>query len=87
VIGGLHIILGTVLIGSIVLIPLADSLPVIYTFVFAALFTRAVLIYELNGLARKTTVEKEKMSREVDAEAKGLLCVNCIPLNQRDMEE
>nr|CEG03759.1 unnamed protein product [Fusarium acuminatum CS5907] len=87
VIGGLHIILGTVLIGSIVLIPLADSLPVIYTFVFAALFTRAVLVHELNGLARKTTVEKEKMPREVDAEAKGLLCVNCIPLNQRDMEE
>lgn len=87
VIGGLHIILGTVLIGSIVLIPLADSLPVIYTFVFAALFTRAVLVYELNGLARKTTVEKEKMPREVDAEAKGLLCINCIPLTQRDMEE
>jgi hypothetical protein len=65
---------------------LADSLPVIYTFVFAALFTRAVLVYELNGLARKTTVE-EKMSRGADAEAKGLLCVNCIPLNQRDMEE
>ncbi|KAM0293161.1 hypothetical protein HYE67_007947 [Fusarium culmorum] len=86
VIGGLHIILGTVLIGSIVLIPLADSLPVIYTFVFAALFTRAVLVYELNGLARKTTVE-EKMPRGADAEAKGLLCVNCIPLNQRDMEE
>jgi hypothetical protein len=53
--GGLHIILGTVLIGSIVLIPLADSLPVIYTFVFAALLTRAVLSYELNGLARRTT--------------------------------
>jgi hypothetical protein len=62
-------------------------LPVIYTFVFAALFTRAVLVYELNGLARKTTVENEKMPREVDAEAKDLLCVNCIPLNQRDMEE
>lgn len=87
VIGGLHIILGTVLIGSIVLIPLADSLPVIYTFVFAALLTRAVLVYELNGLARKTTIEKENMSREADAEAKGLLGVNCIPLTQRDMEE
>ncbi|KAH7227383.1 hypothetical protein BKA60DRAFT_445251 [Fusarium oxysporum] len=87
VIGGLHIILGTVLIGSIVLIPLADSLPVIYTFVFAALSTRAVLVYELNGLARKTTIEKENMSREADAEAKGLLGVNCIPLTQRDMEE
>lgn len=54
-VGGLHIILGTVLIGSIVLIPLADSLPVIYSFVFAALLTRAVLSYELNGLARRTT--------------------------------
>ncbi|KAH7464140.1 hypothetical protein FOMA001_g17907 [Fusarium oxysporum f. sp. matthiolae] len=52
--GVLHIILGTVLIGSIVLIPLVDTLPVIYTFVFAALLTRAVLSYELNGLARRT---------------------------------
>jgi hypothetical protein len=70
---------------------LADSLPVIYTFVFAALSTRAVLVYELNGLTRKTTVEKEKdmgkMPWGVDAESRGLLCVNCIPLNQRDMEE
>ncbi|KAF4984840.1 hypothetical protein FDECE_17007 [Fusarium decemcellulare] len=56
-IAGFHIILGTVLIGSIVLIPLADSLPVIYSFVFAAIFTRVVLIYELNGLAIKTTIE------------------------------
>ncbi|KAF4439554.1 hypothetical protein F53441_12540 [Fusarium austroafricanum] len=52
-IGGLHIILGTVLIGSIVLIPLGDSLPVIYSFVFAALTTRIVLSFEMNGLARR----------------------------------
>ncbi|KAJ4323275.1 hypothetical protein N0V84_004403 [Fusarium piperis] len=56
-IAGLHIILGTVLIGSIVLVPLGDSLPVIYSFVFAAIFTRAVLVYEINGLAAKTEVE------------------------------
>ncbi|EXA28896.1 hypothetical protein FOVG_19532 [Fusarium oxysporum f. sp. pisi HDV247] len=61
--GGLHIILGTVLIGSIALIPLADSLPVIYTFVFAAILTRAILSYELNGLARRT-----KRSDQIDSQ-------------------
>jgi hypothetical protein len=69
-VGGLHIILGTVLIGSIVLIPLADSLPVIYTFVFAALLTRAVLSYELNGLARKTNVELTEKPGQVDTQAR-----------------
>ncbi|EWY80874.1 hypothetical protein FOYG_16791 [Fusarium oxysporum NRRL 32931] len=62
-VGGLHIILGTVLIGSIALIPLADSLPVIYTFVFAAILTRAILSYELNGLARRT-----KRSDQIDSQ-------------------
>ncbi|KAF5632615.1 hypothetical protein F25303_9346 [Fusarium sp. NRRL 25303] len=50
-VAGLHIITGTVLIGSIVLIPLGDSLPVIYAFIFAAICTRAILSYELNGMA------------------------------------
>ncbi|KAF5022855.1 hypothetical protein F66182_5088 [Fusarium sp. NRRL 66182] len=63
-VAGLHIILGTVIIGSIVLIPLADSLPVIYAFVFAAIFTRAVLSYELNGLARKTN-ERSRNNEEL----------------------
>lgn len=65
-ISGLHIILGTVLIGSIVLIPLADSLPVIYSFVFAAIFTRAVLTYELNGLARRTIMGPTEGSDQDD---------------------
>ncbi|KAL6352148.1 hypothetical protein LRP88_14591 [Fusarium phalaenopsidis] len=56
-IAGLHIILGTVLIGSIVLIPLGDSLPVIYSFVFAAILTRAVLSYEMSCLAKRTEIE------------------------------
>ncbi|KAH7141057.1 hypothetical protein EDB81DRAFT_799349 [Dactylonectria macrodidyma] len=68
-IAGLHIILGTLLIGSIVLIPLADSLPVIYSFVFAAIFTRAVLSYELNGLARTTNIEPTKSADQIDAQA------------------
>jgi hypothetical protein len=68
-IAGLHIILGTVLIGSIVLIPLADSLPVIYSFVFAAIFTRAVLSYELNGLARKTSLEPTKSADQINTQA------------------
>ncbi|KAM0544520.1 hypothetical protein ACHAPJ_011814 [Fusarium lateritium] len=63
---GLHIILGTVLIGSIVLIPLADSLPLIYSFVFAALLTRAVLSFELNGLARKTTIVSSDTVGQID---------------------
>jgi hypothetical protein len=56
-IAGLHIILGTVLIGSIVLIPMGDSLPVIYSFVFAAILTRAVLSYEMSCLAKRTEIE------------------------------
>lgn len=68
-IAGLHIILSTVLIGSIVLIPLADSLPVIYSFVFAAIFTRAVLSYELNGLARKTNIEPTKSADQIGTDA------------------
>ncbi|KAH7019550.1 hypothetical protein EDB80DRAFT_701096 [Ilyonectria destructans] len=68
-IAGLHIILGTVLIGSIVLIPLADSLPVIYSFVFAAVFTRAVLSYELNGLAIKTNIESTESAGQIDTQA------------------
>ncbi|KAM0417319.1 hypothetical protein ACHAPT_012700 [Fusarium lateritium] len=68
-VAGLHIILGTVLIGSIILIPLADSLPVIYSFVFAAIFTRAVLSYELNGLARRTTVVSKDRADQTDTEA------------------
>jgi hypothetical protein len=69
-VGGLHIILGTVLIGSIVLIPLADSLPVIYTFVFSALLTRVVLSYELNGLARRTTRSEQIDSQTSDSSVK-----------------
>ncbi|KAJ4253787.1 hypothetical protein NW762_010181 [Fusarium torreyae] len=65
-VAGLHIILGTVLIGSIVLIPIADSLPLIYSFVFAALFTRAVLSFELNGLARTTTIVSTDTVGEID---------------------
>lgn len=56
-VAGLHIITGTVLIGSIVLIPMADSLPIIYSFVGAAVATRAVLSYEIHGLAGKTDIE------------------------------
>ncbi|CEI59998.1 hypothetical protein FVEN_g8197 [Fusarium venenatum] len=63
---GLHIIVGTVLIGSIVLIPIADSLPLIYSFVFAAIFTRAVLSFELNGLARKTTIVSTGTAGQID---------------------
>lgn len=69
-VAGLHIILGTVLIGSIVLIPLADSLPVIYSFVFGAIFTRAVLSYELNGLAIKTNVELTEKPDQIDTQAR-----------------
>ncbi|KAM0491037.1 hypothetical protein ACHAP8_011017 [Fusarium lateritium] len=63
---GLHIIVGTVLIGSIVLIPIADSLPLIYSFVFAAILTRAVLSFELNGLARKTTIVSTGTAGHID---------------------
>ncbi|RSL77496.1 hypothetical protein CEP51_009036 [Fusarium floridanum] len=56
-IAGLHIIVGTTLIGSIVLIPLGDCLPVIYSFVFAAILTRAVLSYEISCLAKRTEIE------------------------------
>ncbi|KAH7146638.1 hypothetical protein B0J13DRAFT_552412 [Dactylonectria estremocensis] len=67
-IAGLHIILGTVLIGSIVLIPLADSLPLIYSFVFAAIFTRAILSYELNGLAIKADIVPTKSADQIDTQ-------------------
>ncbi|PNP61472.1 hypothetical protein FNYG_13759 [Fusarium nygamai] len=65
-VSGLHIITGTVLIGSIVLIPLGDSLPVIYAFIFAAICTRAILSYELNGLALRANPESEKQTQSTD---------------------
>ncbi|KAF5974363.1 hypothetical protein FCOIX_8306 [Fusarium coicis] len=66
-VAGLHIITGTVLIGSIILIPLADSLPVIYAFISAAICTRAILSFELNGLALKTNPETAKLNKKKTA--------------------
>ncbi|KAI1047011.1 hypothetical protein LB505_013592 [Fusarium chuoi] len=63
-VAGLHIITGTVLIGSIVLIPLGDSLPVIYAFIFAAICTRAILSYELNGLALRAERKEGRESND-----------------------
>ncbi|KAG5813953.1 hypothetical protein H9Q74_003072 [Fusarium xylarioides] len=63
-VAGLHIITDTVLIGSIVLIPLGNSLPVIYAFIFAAICTRAILSYELNGLALRAKREAAKENKK-----------------------
>jgi hypothetical protein len=66
-VAGLHIITGTVLIGSIVLIPLADSLPVICAFIFAAICTRAILSFKLNGMALKANPETAKVNKKKTA--------------------
>lgn len=47
-----HIMLGTVLLGSVLFITLADVLPVVYRFILGAVSSRVVLLFELDGLRK-----------------------------------
>lgn len=62
----LHIILGTVLLGSVYFVVLNDSLPIIYAFVAAGVGTRLVLEFELLGLAKSLKKADEELSRRSD---------------------
>ena len=46
----LHIMVGTVLLGSVSFMTLADVLPLVESFIGAALLSRMVVIIELHGL-------------------------------------
>jgi hypothetical protein len=62
----LHIILGTVLLGSVYFAVLNDSLPIIYAFVAAGVGTRLVLEWELLGLAKSLKEADRKLSQRSD---------------------
>lgn len=59
----LHITCGTVLLGSILYITLVDSLPLIYTFIAAAVLTKLVVVFELQGLRHAVAQVEAKRPR------------------------
>jgi len=57
-----HIMMGTVLLGSVMFVTLADVIPVVESFVGCALASRVLLIFELHGMRMASAMATELRS-------------------------
>lgn len=65
----LHVIVGTVLLGSTMYVLLGDGLGMIYTFVAAAVATKLVVVFELQGLGYAVRRAEEREGGDLSAES------------------